>query len=378
MKSYQEINEKIRRREAVVVTADEILQFVEEKGVAETARTVDVVTTGTFGAMCSSGAFLNFGHPTPRIKASKVWINAVEAYAGLAAVDCYLGATQSIRDAAAGNGSYGGGHVIEDLVAGRPVDLEVEGAATDCYPARKLEKRMTLAEMPNAQLHSPRNAYQNYNCAVNLSDRTLHSYMGVLKPRLGNANYSGSGQLSPLMNDPLFRTIGVGTRIFLGGGIGFVTGPGTQHNPSPARSDKNIPRSPSGTLAVTGDLKNMSDRWLKGVRFRGYGVSLRVGLGVPIPILDEEVLMGTLVRDADIRVPVVDYSVDYPEGTGRVLGEVTVAEIRSGRITLEGKTLQAANLSDVKKAREIAAILKQWIAEGHFEMARPVERIPAF
>jgi len=378
MKSYQEINEKIRRREAVVVTADEILKIVEEKGLAETAKTVDVVTTGTFGAMCSSGVFLNFGHPTPRIKASKVWLNEVEAYAGLAAVDCYLGATQGAREGALRNGRYGGAHVIEDLVAGRSIDLEVEGAATDCYPNKRLRTSMTLAEMPNAQLHSPRNAYQNYNCAVNVSDKTLHTYMGVLKPRLGNATYSGAGQLSPLMNDPLFRTIGVGTRIFLGGGVGYVTGPGTQHNPSPARTDKQIPRSPSGTLAVTGNLKAMSQRWLKGVRFRGYGVSLRVGLGVPIPILDEEVLLGTLVRDEDIRVPVVDYCVDYPEGTGRVLGEVTVAEIRSGRITVGGKTLHAANFSDVKKAAEIAETLKVWIEAGQFEVGQPVDAIPAF
>ena len=61
--------------------------------------------------------------------------------------------------------------------------------------------------------------------------------MGVLKPNGANANYSTSGQLSPLFNDPLYRTVGLGTRIFLGGAQGYVAWPGTQHLPLVARSE---------------------------------------------------------------------------------------------------------------------------------------------
>ena len=92
-KTYQEINDKIKRCQAVVVTAEEIIDIVRRKGEVEAARTVDVVTTGTFSPMCSSGAIINFGHSKPPIKASKVWLNHVPAYAGLAAVDIYIGAT---------------------------------------------------------------------------------------------------------------------------------------------------------------------------------------------------------------------------------------------------------------------------------------------
>ena len=124
-KTYEEINEKIKKRQAVVVTADEILDLVEENGPSRTAREVDVVTTGTFGAMCSSGAFINFGHSKPRIRATRVWLNNVEAYAGIAAVDCYIGATQrqnghSASEHDPGN-RYGGGHVIHDLVSGKSI-----------------------------------------------------------------------------------------------------------------------------------------------------------------------------------------------------------------------------------------------------------------
>ncbi len=278
-KSYEEINARIRKGEAVVVTAEEVIPFVKEKGLKKAAELVDVVTTGTFSPMCSSGVFLNLPHPKPRMKMSKVFLNGVNAYAGLAAVDVYLGATELAEYDPAnrifpGEFNYGGGHVIEDLVAGREVRLEATAYGTDCYPRRKFEEWITLKDIGEAILFNPRNAYQNYNVAVNLSDRTLYTYMGVLKPKMGNANYSTAGQLSPLFNDPLFKTIGLGTKIFLGGGIGYVTWHGTQHNLDVPRSANGVPRRPAGTLAVTGDLKQMSSKWLRGMSFLGYGPTL--------------------------------------------------------------------------------------------------------
>lgn len=225
-KTYQEINEKIRKGQAVVLTAEEMVGVVKKKGPVQAAREVDVVTTGTFAPMCSSGAFINFGHTQPPIKASKVWLNDVPAYGGVAAVDIFIGATEPAFDdplnkIRPGSFDYGGGHVLHDLVSGKPVRLRAEGYGTDCYPNRQADMTVTLADLPYAVLCNPRNAYQNYNCAVNLSQKTIFTYMGTLKPRLGNANYSTSGQLSPLLNDPYYKTLGLGTRIFLGGGAGI-------------------------------------------------------------------------------------------------------------------------------------------------------------
>ncbi len=376
MRTYEKINEKIRRRQAVVVTAEEVLRCIDRHGVERTARQVDVVTTGTFGVMCSSGAFFNIGHPTPRMKLRRIRLNGVEAYAGLAAVDCYLGATQPRENGTDGPARYGGGHVIQDLLSGGKITLSAEGTGTDCYPGLILEKEISLADLPDAFLFCPRNAYQNYNCAVNGSTRTIHTYMGVLKPRYGNATYSGAGELSPLMNDPYFRTIGVGTRIFLGGGIGYVTGPGTQHAPAAPRNERGIPCKPAGTMAVTGDLKQMSAQWLRGVYLKNYGTSMMVGLGVPIPILDEEMLRFVSVRNRDIRVPIVDYSCDYPQKTGIVLDETTVEEIMNGSVRVCGEDVPAYLLSSLEKARRISNILKSWIAEGRFQLTRPLERLP--
>lgn len=382
LRSIAEINEKINKGQAVVVTAEEVISLVEEHGLEETAKRVDVVTTGTFGPMCSSGAFLNLGHSTPRIKMNKVWLNGVNAYAGIAAVDVFVGATE-IPDVDPANKNfpgpfnYGGAHVIEDLVAGRQVHMEAESYGTDCYPRQKLETWITLDDINEAYLFNPRNCYQNYNVAVNLSDRTLYTYMGILKPNLANANYCSAGQLSPLMNDPLYRTVGVGTKLFLGGGVGYVAWHGTQHNPCVARGENDVPRTPAGTLALIGDLKQMQAKWLRGVSYIGYGVSMQIGVGLPIPILDVETLRYCAVKDEEIVAQVVDYSEAYPQSVGGSLGEVTYAQLKSGSITIQDKEIPTAPLSSYPKAREIAYTLKSWIEKGDFTLTEAVAKLPS-
>ena len=381
-KTYKEINEKIKKGKAVVVTAEEIIDIVEKDGELEAARKVDVVTTGTFSPMCSSGAFLNFGHTSPRIRASKVWLNDVSAYGGIAAVDCYIGATEvaegdPLNSVYPGEFNYGGGHVIEDLVAGNVIRLRCEGYGTDCYPARRYEKNITIDDLHDAFLFNPRNAYQNYNCAVNMSDKTIYTYMGVLRPRMANANYATSGQLSPLFNDPYYKTIGIGTRIFLGGTQGYVAWHGTQHNPSVPRGENGVPKEGAGTIATIGNLKEMSPEWLTGASFLGYGVSLYVGIGIPIPILTEEMVRYTAVKDEAIYTQVYDYSMDYPNGAPKSLGEVSYKELKSGSITLNGTKIATAPLSSYYKAREISNILKEWIERGDFLLGKPQQLLPS-
>ncbi|MBW2352012.1 MAG: homocysteine biosynthesis protein [Deltaproteobacteria bacterium] len=380
-KTIDEINERIKKGKAVVVTADEMTHIVRKKGPEKAAREIDVVTTGTFAPMCSSGAFINFGHTRPGIKASRVWINDVPAYAGLGAVDIYIGATEPTEDdplngVHPGQFKYGGGHVIHDLVAGKKVELRGTAYGTDCYPKREFKKKVTLADLPYAVLLNPRNGYQNYNCAVNMTNKTVYTYMGVLKPNAGNANYSTSGQLSPLFNDPYYLTMGLGTSIFLGGARGHIIGPGTQHNPNVKRDKSGTPLSPAGTLMVMGHLKEMDPRWVVGVSLLGYGCSLAVGLGVPIPILNAKMARFTAVSDEDIHTQIIDYGKDYPNGEPTSLGQVSYAELKSGTIRLNGHEVHSVPLSSYMRALEIANILKEWIEKGEFLLTQPQEMLP--
>ncbi len=383
-KTYEEINEKIKKGDAVIVTAEEMINIVDEIGIVKAAEEVDVVTTGTFGAMCSSGAFLNVGHTKPKMKMEEIYLNEVSVYGGLAAVDLYIGATalpenDPRNEVYPGKFEYGGAHVIEELIAGEDIELEAYAYGTDCYPRREIRKTININNIRDATLFNPRNCYQNYNVAVNRSSRTIYTYMGVLKPNFSNATYSSAGQLSPLLNDPYFETIGIGTRIFLGGGIGYIAFQGTQHAPfGIGRTVKGQPKSGSGTIMTVGDMKQMSTEFIRAASIVGYGVSLFVGIGIPIPVLNERIAYYTSVKDSEILAPVYDYSSDYPSGEViEPIAYVNYEQLRKGVIEIKEKKVPASPLSSYYKAREIAEILKEWIKEGKFDVSKPAETLPA-
>ncbi|MBN2559328.1 MAG: homocysteine biosynthesis protein [Phycisphaerae bacterium] len=381
MKTYEQINQRIESGQAVVLTADEIMDYVDKKGPAAVAKEVDVVTTATFGPMCSSGCFLNFGHSQPKIRMSEAWVEDVLVYTGIAAVDVYLGATQLRHGDPAnmyppGEFRYGGGHVIEDLVARKRLQLFALSYGTDCYPRREIRTYFTIDDLNQAIMVNPRNCYQNYNVAVNDSDRPIYTYMGTLEPDRRNANYCSAGQLSPLLNDPCYDTIGVGTRVWLAGAQGHVYAEGTQHAGACERTPDGVPTEGAGTLALTADMKQMRPEFVRGVSLRGYGVSLALGIGIPIPILNEDVLKRTCVRDRDILAPVVDYSHDYPQKTGKVLARVSYEQLRSGEIEVEGRKVAVGSLSSYFKALEIAHLLADEIRKGDFHLSEPIAPLP--
>lgn len=370
-KSWEEINARIAEGQAVVFTAEEFAELASEKGVAAAARQVDVVTTGTFGPMCSTGVVLNFGHSDPPIRMSEITLNDVAAYGGLAAVDTYLGAAEPSRIRGI---EYGGAHVIEDLLEGRAVRLKATSPGTDCYPRTEIDTWVRLEDLNQAYFFNPRNAYQNYSVAVNTTDRVLHTYLGTLLPRMGNATYCSAGALSPLLNDPTYRTIGVGSRIFVAGAPGYVAWEGTQHNPHMDRDEHGVPVRPAGTLAVIADLKAASPEYFAAATLTGYGVSAFVGIGVPIPVLDEDIASTLALTDADLKATVYDYGV--ARRTRPALGTVTYAELRSGWIEVQGKKVLSGPISSLSKARAIARELKRWIEEEGFALSEPVQLLP--
>jgi L-aspartate semialdehyde sulfurtransferase len=367
-KSIEEINQKISNGEAVVVTAEEVSTMARSMTAAQIAERVDVVTTATFGPMCSSGAFLNFGHYSPPIRMEEIYLNDVPVSGGLAAVDTYIGATSESRF----DHTYGGAHIIEELIAGNDIKLKARAKGTDCYPTKEVETTINKESVNEFYLYNPRNAYQNYGVAVNTKSHTIYTYMGTLLPNLGNATYSTSGELSPLLNDPAMRTIGIGTRIFLCGTQGYVSWYGTQFNTSKPVNEYGIPTSNAATLAVIGDAKQMSTEYLKAAYFEKYGVTMFVGIGIPIPMLDEQIAQACMISNAQIDTSVIDYS----EPDKPVLTMVNYEQLHSGTIEIDGKSIKTAPLSSMKKARKIAQELKDWIDRGEFYLSTPVQQFP--
>ncbi|GBF79652.1 homocysteine biosynthesis protein [Aphanothece sacrum] len=386
MRTISEINDKICQKKAIVWTVEELKVRVQDIGVSQAFKEVDVICTGTFEPMESSGAMLNLGHTDPPIKIRQCWIDGIPAYAGFGAVDLYLGATATVDYGANDKMSdlenrqgnrpeRGGGHVIEDLIAGKPVPLRALGQVTDCYPRASFETTITRKTINQFYLYNPRNLYQNFIVGVNGGDRPLYTYLGPLQPRLGNAVYSNPGAIAPLFNDPDLEVIGIGTRIFLGGGIGYIAWEGTQHFPLQKRLPNRTPIGPAATLALIGDAKQMSPRWVRGCYFLNYGPSLMLGVGVPLPVLTEKVIEHCAIRDEEIVAPVVDFAI--PRRVRPTFGLVSYGQLKSGRMTIEGKTVRVAPLASLARSREVAQELKKWIEAGEFMLTEPVSSLPS-
>jgi L-aspartate semialdehyde sulfurtransferase len=372
-RTLEEINDKISRQKAIVWTVEELKARVLETSIIQATKEVDVITTGTFEPMESSGAIINLGHTDPPIKIRQCWLDGVLAYSGFGAVDLYLGATQIVEENDETK-ERGGGHVIEDLIAGKTVHLRAIGQVTDCYPRASFETTINRDTINQFYLFNPRNLYQNFIVGVNGGDRQLYTYLGPLQPRLGNAVYSNPGALSPLLNDPDLDAIGIGSKIFLGGAIGYITWEGTQHFPLQKRLPNRTPIGPGSTLAVIGDAKEMNSKWVRGCYFKNYGPSLMLGIGIPFPVLNESIVEKCAIQDQDIVAPVVDFSI--PRRVRPTFGSVSYAQLKSGRIMIDGKAVRVAPLASLYLSRQVALELKQWIENGDFTLSKPVASLP--
>ncbi|MBR8829657.1 MAG: hypothetical protein N5P05_001393 [Chroococcopsis gigantea SAG 12.99] len=381
MRTIEQINDKIAAMTAVVWTVEELKSQVAQIGITEAYKQVDVICTGTFEPMESSGALINLGHTDPPIKIRQCWLDNIPAYAGFGAVDIYLGAGAMTEytnnpeiDPENRYSERGGGHVIEDLIAGKSVQLRAIGHMTDCYPRPSFDTAINKNTINQFYLFNPRNLYQNFIVGINGGDKPLYTYLGPLQPRLGNAVYSNPGAISPLFNDPKLEVIGIGTRILLGGGVGYISWEGTQHFPLQKRLKNETPIGPAATLAVIGDAKQMNPKWVRGCYFKNYGPSLMLGIGIPIPVLNENVIRHCAVQDQEIVAPVVDFSI--PRRVRPTFGLFTYAQLKSGKITIEGKPVRVAPLASVHLSRGIALELKGAIERAQFTLTQPVAPLP--
>ncbi len=155
--------------------------------------------------------------------------------------------------------------------------------------------------------------------------------------------YANPGAISPLLNDPELNLIGIGTRVLIGGAAGYVTWEGTQHFPLQKRLPNQTPIGPAATVALIGDAKQMEAKWVRGCYFKGYGASLMLGVGVPLPVLNERVVEQAAVEDCDLVAPIQDFSI--PRRVRPTFGLVSYAQLKSGKLSIDGKIVWVATVS---------------------------------
>jgi putative methanogenesis marker 16 metalloprotein len=292
-RTVEEINEKIAKGEAVVLTAREVEVLIDEGRDSE-VREVDVVTTGTMGLMSGTYALLSF--PIARAgmhrRFKKGSINGIPISIGpcpnenLGLVDCMVFGTSRSQE----NPRYGGGHLFRDLVEGKEIHVEATSDKDDT-----VEATVSLDNMPTARLMSSRHLFRNYRAFINPSNQEVRSIFHCMPfpPDYGGLNFSGCGHFNPIQNDPQLRSIGIGTRLLFNGMEGFVTGSGTRSSPE------------SPNLMTVAEMKGMDPALMGGFQ-TAEGPECIASYAVAIPVLDDSVLGQVMTMDDRIPLSVVD------------------------------------------------------------------------
>lgn len=302
MRPFSEILRCIEQGTSVVMTSQEVCELAAS-GNKEELKSVDVVTTATRAVMSGTYALLSFAVAEPHsfLRARMVWMNGIPAQVGpcpnenLGILDIVLFGTAHSRD----NAGYGGGHLFRDLVERKPAIVEVE---TD--NGRRFETEVGLDDMPFARLYGSRHTFKNYSAFVNPGDEPVPTIFHArgFEPHCEGATFSGCGQINPIKNDPLLESIGIGTRILLNGGEGFVMGTGT-------RSSTDRPN-----LTGFGDMHLMNPEYLGGF-LTSAGPECICSWAVPVPVTTDTILREIARRDKDICLPVMDVVTRTPLGS---------------------------------------------------------------
>jgi putative methanogenesis marker 16 metalloprotein len=290
MKTIEQITRRIEEGDAVVYTASELKDLVR-KGKKITSEDVDVVTTGTFGVMSGTLAILHVpvADPGSFDRADRAWLNGVPATPGPCPNERIGSVDLVVHGTSRASASYGGGHLFRDMVSRLPVKVEIESQG------RRFTRTVTLEEMGSARLVTTRSAFKNYGAFLNLRPDTVQTIFSVrgLSGPSQELSVSGCGDINPLQNDPALKATGVGTRILLNGGPGYIMGPGT-------RSCRERPN-----IAAFADMRHMVPEMMGGF-ITSLGPECTTSVAIPIPVLDDEILSYLMVKNEDIPLPVAE------------------------------------------------------------------------
>lgn len=365
MPTVNDINKKIETGKVNVLTAFEAKKIISEKGLSFFYETTDVVTCALFEMNVNSYVYLSFGQTDPLIYFSDVLINNIPA--------CVVGPTDIILSTTAiskDNPEYGGAHVIEDLVKGKPVHIKASGKGYEVFQNKDFESWFNLNDLNQARLFLNQGINQNSIVATNSGEHNIYTQMGLLIAKLENSTFNSSSFLNPLINDPFCRTIGIGSKIWIAGNVGYIIGSGSNHNPKQKRNEKNIPIGPAVTLSTVVEIKNINPVWVRGGYLPSYGPVLYVGIGVPVPVTDIEMAKYLSVNDTDIDTTIVDFSI--PRRTKPTFGKCKYSELRTSTVIINKKPTLSAPLSSMAGAVEICNSLKEEIISGRFLLSEYV------
>ena len=337
--------------------------LVAEVGLAEAYRCTDVVVAANAEFTDQASLVLHLGPSDPPIRVRRFRLGAAEAIGGHGNTDLVLPLGQ------------GGARVLEELLAGQQLPISLSGEGTAQQPRLELDTSLSLAEIGAGRLLLHRGIGENGVVAVSSREGTLPTAWGPVLGPLTTALYSCGGAGSIGLTMPGLGLLGPGSPVLVAGGLGWVSGAGSGHNPGVRRQPSGHALSPGACAAVEVDLHSLDPRWLRATRLEGGGSGLLVAIAAPVPLINAGVAQQAAAGDAELQAPVLDFAI--PRRIRPSHGQMSYAELHSGQLSLRDRRLACAPGHSPRLAAAIAEDLVQRLKEGSFPLRLPLQALPA-
>ena len=362
-RSETELQQWQREGQLQVRSATAFRALAQEQGLEQAYRETHVVVASDAELTQQASLVLHLGPSDPPIRVRQVRFGPAEGHGGHGNTDLVIPM------------GSGGAPLLSALLEGQRLPLSIGGTPSQQQPKVELETELGLAEIPCGRLLLHRGICENGVVAVSSREGLTPTPWGPVLGPWTSALYSCRGPGSIGLSMPGLQDLGAGSPVLVGGAIGWVSGPGSGHNPATKRSPSGHALGPGACCALQVDLHGLKPSAIRSTRLPDGSSGLLVAIAAPIPLLNRSRAEQLLVPAEALSAPLLDFGI--PRRVRPSPASATYAELLSGRVRLGERQLSAAPAHSPRLAEEAAAQLEQMLQSGAFPLRLPLAPLPS-
>ena len=362
-RSETELQQWQREGQLQVRSATAFRALAQEQGLEQAYRETHVVVASDAELTQQASLVLHLGPSDPPIRVRQVRFGPAEGHGGHGNTDLVIPM------------GSGGAPLLSALLEGQRLPLSIGGTPSQQQPKVELETELGLAEIPCGRLLLHRGICENGVVAVSSREGLTPTPWGPVLGPWTSALYSCRGPGSIGLSMPGLQDLGAGSPVLVGGAIGWVSGPGSGHNPATKRSPSGHALGPGACCALQVDLHGLKPSAIRSTRLPDGSSGLLVAIAAPIPLLNRSRAEQLLAPAEALSAPLLDFGI--PRRVRPSPASATYAELLSGSVRLGERQLSAAPAHSPRLAEEAAAQLQDMLQSGAFPLRLPLAPLPS-
>lgn len=367
IRTEAQLRHRQERGQLQVRAAAEFRQFVAEAGLEEAYACTDVVVAADACFTDQASLHVSLGPTDPPIRLRSAQLAGVNAGCGHGSTECMLPMGGGLAEPA----RQGGAQVLGALLAGATVPLSALGDGTALHPRRELHTELSLERIAAGRLLLHRGISENGVVAISSAEGLTASPYGPLVGPFATGLYSCGGAGSIGLTMPGLSLLGPGSPVLVGGGLGWVVGSGSGHNPKVKRQSTGHALSPGCSAALSVDLHDLQAQWVRPCFFEGHGTGLLVAIAAPVPLINESVARQAATGNDTLEAPVLDLAI--PRRLKPSLGMASYSDLLAGELRIKGRPMPCAPAHSPRLAAAICGELITRLCQGEFPLRLPLQ-----